>query len=78
MVQPKVDVLIIGTGENEATTHIGKNILEIAHKHKINVEVLSTELVGLIPIRNPKSITLTIQTVNIIGMYTIQFLDWRR
>lgn len=46
MVQPRVDTLIIGTGEGETTSHIGKNILEIAHKHKINVEVLSTQLVG--------------------------------
>lgn len=48
MVQPKVDTLIIGTGEHETTSHIGKNILEIAHKYKINVEILTTELVYLL------------------------------
>lgn len=48
VVQPKVDTLIIGTGEFETTTHIGKNLLEIAQKHKINVEILTTELVCLL------------------------------
>lgn len=50
LIQPKVDTLIIGTGEFETTSHIGQNILEISHHHKINVEILSTELVSLIAI----------------------------
>lgn len=48
LVQPRIETLIIGTGEYETTSHIGKSILEIAHKHKINVEVLTTELVSVI------------------------------
>lgn len=52
VVQPKVDTLIIGTGEFETTTHIGKNLLEIAQKHKINVEILTTELVCLLRLKN--------------------------
>lgn len=48
LVQPRIETLIIGTGEHESTSHIGKSILEIAHKHKINVEILTTELVSVI------------------------------
>ncbi|XP_055312010.1 NADH dehydrogenase [ubiquinone] 1 alpha subcomplex assembly factor 3-like [Sitodiplosis mosellana] len=44
LVQPRIETLIIGTGEFETTSHVGKNILEIAHKHKINIEILTTEL----------------------------------
>lgn len=54
LVQPKIETLIIGTGENETTLHIGKNILEISHKHKINVEILTTELVSTITLYNAK------------------------
>lgn len=46
VIQPKVDTLIIGTGEFDTTKHIGKNLLDIAHKQKINVEILTTELVS--------------------------------
>lgn len=48
LIQPRIETLIIGTGEFETTSHISKSILEIAHKHKINIEILTTELVGLI------------------------------
>lgn len=46
MIQPKVDTLIIGIGTNETTKNIGKTILKFAHEFKINVEILSTELVS--------------------------------
>lgn len=45
MVQPKVDTLIIGIGSDETTKNIGATILKFAHEFKINVEILSTELV---------------------------------
>lgn len=46
MVQPKVDTLIIGIGSDEATKEIGTAVLKFAHEFKINVEILSTELVS--------------------------------
>lgn len=47
LVQPKVDTLIIGIGSDETTKDIGTTILKFAHEFKINVEILSTELVSL-------------------------------
>lgn len=46
MIQPKVDTLIIGVGSDEVTKNIGTTILKFAHEYKINVEILSTELVS--------------------------------
>lgn len=46
MIQPKVDTLIIGIGSDEVTKNIGTTILKFAHEYKINVEILSTELVS--------------------------------
>lgn len=48
LIQPKIDTLIIGIGDHDTTANIGSTILKFAHYHKINVEILSTELVGLI------------------------------
>ncbi|XP_031622285.1 NADH dehydrogenase [ubiquinone] 1 alpha subcomplex assembly factor 3-like [Contarinia nasturtii] len=45
LIQPRIETLIIGAGNYEtSTSEMGKNILEISQKHKINVEVLTTEL----------------------------------
>lgn len=46
MIQPKVDTLIIGVGSDDVTKTIGSTILKFAHEYKINVEILSTELVS--------------------------------
>lgn len=46
LIQPKVDTLIIGHGEFETTSHIGQSILEISYHHKVNVEIMTTELVS--------------------------------
>lgn len=46
MIQPKVDTLIVGVGSGEVTKTIGTTILKFAHEYKINVEILSTELVS--------------------------------
>lgn len=44
-IQPKIDILIIGTGDEPVTSEIGKEILQVMHKYKINVEILGTEQV---------------------------------
>lgn len=43
MIQPKIDTLIIGTGDKPITPAIGRTILEVTRKHRINIEILSTE-----------------------------------
>lgn len=45
IVEPKVETLIIGAGEHEPTAHLGKTILAVSHELKINIEILSIELV---------------------------------
>lgn len=45
MIEPKIQTLIIGTGEKHTSLISGKTILEISTKHQLNVEVLPTELV---------------------------------
>lgn len=44
MVQPKMDTVIIGTGDQPTTPKIAKAILEITRKYRINVEILTTEM----------------------------------
>lgn len=44
LLEPKLDLLIIGVEKKEMTRDISKNILEITHQNKINVEILSTEM----------------------------------
>lgn len=46
IIRPKVDNLIIGIGDHESPMRIGKTMLEFSHKHKISVDVLTTELVS--------------------------------
>lgn len=43
LTQPRVDTLIIGTGDQPITREIGRTILEVTRKHRINIEILSTE-----------------------------------
>lgn len=45
LIQPKVDTLIIGIGE-KADARVSTTILQFAHNHKLNVEILTTELVN--------------------------------
>lgn len=47
LIQPKVDTLVVGIGDLDTSANIGKILLTFAHKHKINIEILSTELVSL-------------------------------
>lgn len=43
MIQPKIDTLIISIGDQPITPAIGRTILEVTRKHRINIEILSTE-----------------------------------
>lgn len=43
LTEPKVDTLIIGTGDQPVTKEIAQTILEVTRKHRINIEILSTE-----------------------------------
>lgn len=43
VLEPKLDVLIIGTGDEEVTPKLIESIRAITQKYKINVEVLKTE-----------------------------------
>lgn len=47
LVEPRIETLIIGTGEELTSQNVGKAILEISHKYKLNIEVLCTELVSV-------------------------------
>lgn len=44
-LEPKIDVLIIGIGDQSPPPSLSKRIVEFMKKYKINVEVLRTEQV---------------------------------
>lgn len=46
-LEPKIDVLILGIGDQTPSPNISKEILSFMRKYKINVEVLRTEQVSL-------------------------------
>jgi len=43
LLEPKIDVLVIGTGDQPITPKFSKNIMAFMKKYNINVEVLPTE-----------------------------------
>lgn len=43
VLEPKIDVLVIGTGDNPITPKFSTNIMKFMKKYNINVEVLPTE-----------------------------------
>lgn len=43
VLEPKIDVLVIGTGDEQITPDISKGIIQFMRKHRINVEVLPTD-----------------------------------
>lgn len=43
LLEPKIDILIVGTGDAEVSPAFTKRILKFMKKYKINVEVLRTE-----------------------------------
>uniref|UniRef100_A0A182NFV5 NADH dehydrogenase [ubiquinone] 1 alpha subcomplex assembly factor 3 n=1 Tax=Anopheles dirus TaxID=7168 RepID=A0A182NFV5_9DIPT len=42
-IEPKIDVLVVGIGDNTITPAFSKKIIDFMKRHKINVEVLGTE-----------------------------------
>ncbi|XP_062563184.1 NADH dehydrogenase [ubiquinone] 1 alpha subcomplex assembly factor 3 [Armigeres subalbatus] len=42
-LEPKIDILIVGIGDQQTTPAFTKKIIEFMKKYRINVEVLSTE-----------------------------------
>lgn len=42
-LQPKLDILVIGTGDEEVTPQLVHRLTNIMNKYKINVEILKTE-----------------------------------
>lgn len=45
MLEPKIDVLVLGVGEVAVSPEFSKKILALMRKYKINVEILATEQV---------------------------------
>lgn len=43
LLDPKIDILILGVGDADVTPVFTKRILEFMRKYKINIEVLRTE-----------------------------------
>lgn len=43
VLEPKIDILIIGTGDQRNTPKLSMNLLQFMKKHGINCEVLPTE-----------------------------------
>lgn len=47
MLEPKIDVLVLGIGDEVVTPQFAKHILSFMRKYKINVEILGTEAVKI-------------------------------
>ncbi|XP_055549808.1 NADH dehydrogenase [ubiquinone] 1 alpha subcomplex assembly factor 3 [Wyeomyia smithii] len=43
VLEPKVDILVVGIGDQQVTPSFSRKVLDFMRKHRINVEVLSTE-----------------------------------
>ncbi|XP_069684506.1 NADH dehydrogenase [ubiquinone] 1 alpha subcomplex assembly factor 3 [Periplaneta americana] len=43
MLEPKIDLLVLGVGDMTSNTKLNRNVLSFMAKHRINVEVLTTE-----------------------------------
>lgn len=43
LLEPKIDILVVGIGDQQASPKFQKNILSFMKKYNINVEVLHTE-----------------------------------
>lgn len=46
-LEPKVDILVIGIGDQKVTPELSIRIIQFMKKYKINVEILRTEQVLL-------------------------------
>lgn len=49
-LEPKIDVLVLGIGEETVTPEFRKTIMAFIQKYKINTEILSTESVSIVNI----------------------------
>lgn len=45
VLEPKIDILVIGIGDQQVTPEFSKRIMQFMRKYKINVEILGTEAV---------------------------------
>lgn len=43
VLEPKIDILVLGVGDHKITPDFSRRMIEYMKKHRINVEVLSTE-----------------------------------
>lgn len=43
VLEPKIDILVIGSGDEQITSEISKSIIQFMKKYRINVELLPTE-----------------------------------
>lgn len=43
ILEPKIDILVVGVGDEKITPKFSRKIIEFMKKYRINVEVLSTE-----------------------------------
>lgn len=43
LLDPKIDILVVGIGDQQASPKFQKNILTFMKKYNVNVEVLNTE-----------------------------------
>lgn len=80
LIQPRIETLIIGAGADEtSSSKLGQSVLEIMHKFKINVEILTTELVRpSTGASKPQNSFQYAIFFSMIGMYTIQLFECRR
>ncbi|XP_066994984.1 NADH dehydrogenase [ubiquinone] 1 alpha subcomplex assembly factor 3 [Anabrus simplex] len=42
-LEPKIDILVLGIGDERANAQLNRNIIKVMRKHRINVEALTTE-----------------------------------
>ncbi|XP_053695630.1 NADH dehydrogenase [ubiquinone] 1 alpha subcomplex assembly factor 3 [Sabethes cyaneus] len=43
VLEPKIDILVVGIGDQQVTPAFSNKVIDYMRKHKINVEVLTTE-----------------------------------
>lgn len=47
MLDPKIDVLVLGIGDHQVTPEFSKRIMQFMQKYNVNVEILATESVTI-------------------------------
>lgn len=46
VLEPKIDILVLGLGDENPTPDFARRIMKFMHKYKINIEILKTEQVN--------------------------------